>query len=66
MQGFVALLISGYIGICEARAPQPWTSCEKRWTLAMGWLVPSPVEAASRWLVPTRRREETMEPPSQS
>lgn len=53
----VAALISGYIGACELRAPQAWSACENRWTLALGYLVPSPVNGTAKWLGQPRKRQ---------
>lgn len=52
----VAALISGYIGACELRAPQAWSACENRWTLALGYVVPSPVSGAARRIGQSRKR----------
>ena len=46
MNWFAATLLAGYIGICEYRAPTPWQTCENRWSMAIGVLVPSPVQGA--------------------
>jgi hypothetical protein len=43
---FAATLLVSYIGICEYRAPTPWQTCENRWSMAIGVLVPSPVQGA--------------------
>ncbi len=47
MNWFAATMLAGYIGICEYRAPTPWQTCENRWSLALGVLVPSPVQGAA-------------------
>lgn len=64
MSWLTAALISGYIGICEARVPSPYQACESRWNWALGVLVPSPMPTigglASR-LLPRRRA--TPQPP---
>lgn len=60
MNWVTALMLAGYIGICEYRAPSPWVACESRWNWALGVLVPSPIQgaipAAGRMLGFTRRR----------
>lgn len=60
MNFFTALMIAGYIGICEARVPTPYQACESRWNWALGVLVPSPIQgaipAAGKLLGFTRRR----------
>jgi len=60
MSWITATLLAGYIGICEYRAPTPWQTCDNRWTMALGVLVPSPIQgaipAAGRLLGITRRR----------
>lgn len=47
MNWAIGLLLAGYIGICEYRAPTPWQTCENRWSLALGVLVPSPIQGAA-------------------
>ena len=54
----VAALVSGYIGVCELRAPNAWSACENRWNLALGVLVPSPMSAAAKWSSQPRKRQE--------
>lgn len=60
MNWITALMLAGYIGICEYRAPTPWVACESRWNWALGVLVPSPIQgaipAAGRLLGLGRRR----------
>ena len=60
MSWVTASMLAGYIGICEYRAPAPWTACESRWNWALGVLVPSPIQgaipAAGRMLGLGRRR----------
>ncbi len=55
-----ALLLAGYVGICEYRAPNPWEACDARWNWALGVLVPSPVAPLARGLIarmgPLQRR----------
>ena len=46
MNWFTALLVSAYIGVCEARVPSPFQACESRWNWALGVLVPSPIQGA--------------------
>ena len=46
MNWFTALLVSAYIGVCEARVPSPFQACENRWNWALGVLVPSPIQGA--------------------
>lgn len=62
MSWITAALLASYIGICEWRAPTPWQTCENRWSLAMGVLVPSPLPAATgaiaRHLSNRRRRHD--------
>jgi hypothetical protein len=56
----VVALLAGYIGICEYRAPSPHQACDARWNVALGVLVPSPIQgaipAAGRLLGLGRRR----------
>jgi hypothetical protein len=56
----VVVLLAGYIGICEYRAPSPHQACDARWNVALGVLVPSPIQgaipAAGRLLGLGRRR----------
>ena len=61
MAWFTAGLVASYIGICEYRAPAPWQSCEPRWNLALGVLVPSPATALAK-LVTQRRRSASSTP----
>jgi len=53
-------LLTGYIGICEYRAPNPWAACDARWNVALAVFVPSPLQgaipAAGRMLGLGRRR----------
>jgi hypothetical protein len=53
-------LLAGYIGVCEVRAPNPWAACDARWNVALGVLIPSPLQsaipAAGRMLGLGRRR----------
>ena len=68
MVWFTAVLVSSYIGICEFRAPAPWQSCEPRWNLALGVLVPSPATALAKLVTQRRRRSASsapQEPPSE-
>lgn len=46
MNWFTALLVAGYLGVCEARVPSPFQACESRWNWALGVLVPSPIQGA--------------------
>ena len=46
MNWFTALLVSAYIGVCEARVPSPYQACEARWSSALAVLVPSPIQGA--------------------
>ena len=65
MNWFAASLLAGYIGICEYRAPTPWQTCETRWSMAIGVLVPSPVQGALSMagrLMPRRRRPDPTPP----
>ena len=66
MNWFAASLLAGYIGICEYRAPTPWQTCESRWSMAIGVLVPSPVQGAlgtmAGRLLPRRRRPDPTPP----
>lgn len=66
MNWVVGLLLAGYVGICEYRAPTPWQTCENRWNLALGVLVPSPIHgaipAAGRLLGITRRKRSDAQP----
>lgn len=55
------LLVSGYVGACEFRAPTPWKACESRWNWAMGVLVPSPLTATAAAI--RRRRRAAGGPP---
>jgi hypothetical protein len=70
MNWVTALLLAGYIGVCEYRAPSPWAACESRWNWALGVLVPSPIQnaipAAGRMLGFNRRRRpgNSSEPPA--
>ena len=64
-------LLSGYIGVCEYRAPNPWAACDARWNVALGVLIPSPLQgmapAAGKLLNLTRRRrhaEPDSDPPA--
>jgi len=65
MNWFTALLITGYIGVCEARVPSPFQACESRWNWALGVLVPSPIQGAipavSNLLRGRRRHDESIE-----
>jgi hypothetical protein len=56
MSWVTAAMLAGYIGICEYRAPAPWTACESRWNWALGVLVPSPIQGAVNRFLPGRRR----------
>jgi hypothetical protein len=56
MSWVTAAMLAGYIGICEYRAPAPWTACESRWNWALGVLVPSPIQGAVNRFLPSRRR----------
>lgn len=56
MHWFTALLIAGYIGICEGRAPNAWQACESRWNWALGVLVPSPLPALGQYLATRQQR----------
>lgn len=47
MNWLTAALVTGYISICEVRAPNAWQACESRWNWALGVLVPSPLSAAA-------------------
>ena len=66
MNWFTALLIIGYIGVCEARVPSPFQACESRWNWALGVLVPSPIQGAipavSNLLRGRRRHDAQTEP----
>jgi hypothetical protein len=42
-----ALLLGGYVGICEYRAPSPWTTCDNRWSLAIGVVLQPAGQAAA-------------------
>jgi hypothetical protein len=55
-------MLAGYIGICEYRAPSPWSACESRWNWALGVLVPSPIQGAANRLLPGRRRHADARP----
>ena len=46
MNWFTAILVAGYIGVCEFRVPAPYQACESRWNWALGVLVPSPIQGA--------------------
>ena len=58
MAWYTSLLVAAYIGVCEYRAPTPWSACESRWNWALGVLVPSPVPAAMRFLQRRKPRDE--------
>lgn len=59
-------LLAGYIGVCEYRAPNPWAACDARWNVALGVLIPSPLQgvapAAGKLLGFTRRRRSDAKP----
>jgi hypothetical protein len=59
-------LLVGYIGVCEVRAPNPWAACDARWNVALGVLIPSPIQgaipAAGRMLGLGRRRRADANP----
>ena len=61
-----AALLAAYVGACELRAPAPWAACESRWSVAIGVLVPSPINgtlpAIGRLLQRGRRREDERQP----
>ena len=68
MNWFTALLITGYIGVCEARVPRPLQACENRWNLALGVLFPSPIQGAIPAvgnLLRGRRRHDASSEPQQ-
>ena len=62
MTWITAAMLAGYIGICEYRAPSPWSACESRWNWALGVLVPSPIQGAVNRLLPGRRRHSDARP----
>ena len=67
MNWFTALLVAGYLGVCEARVPSPFQACESRWNWALGVLVPSPIQdalpAIGGLLGGRRKREQMQQPP---
>lgn len=57
------LLVFGYLGACEGRAPDAWKVCEPRWNYVMGVFVPSPLQAMAAFM---RRRRQADERDEQS
>ena len=64
MAWLTAALVSGYIGICEFRAPTPWQTCDSRWNWALGVLVPSPLTGMAKIISQRRREASEAEPPA--
>lgn len=66
MSWLTAALLAAYVSACELRAPAPWAACESRWSVALGVLVPSPINgtlpAIGRLLQRGRRREDNRQP----
>ena len=56
MNWMTAGMLAAYIATCEARVPAPHQACETRWNLALGVLVPSPIQGAVTRFLPGRRR----------
>lgn len=50
MQILLSLVIAGYIGTCELKAPDSWKNCDTRWGMVVGWMFESPLTAFKSYL----------------